>query len=167
MSSNQKNEKKILRVDPSFKYRVMKADGGDTLKVCFQCGTCTSTCPIARYTETFRPNQLIHMAKIGIPDLLKKDSIWMCVSCYACTERCPQGLEVTEIMRVFKNLSNEDGFVPAFYKDLMTNILNSGHAYVLSRSRLKRRDSLKLPPLPTPNVDDLKKIVDSVNKSIR
>jgi heterodisulfide reductase subunit C len=165
MSTDQTIEKEVLTVNPSFKYRVMKADGGDSLKVCFQCGTCTSTCPIARFTKTFRPNKLIHMAKLGIPDLLKDDSIWMCVSCYACTERCPQGLEVTEIMRVFKNLSNEDGFVPAFYADLMANIFKTGSAYVLSKSRLKRRDSLGLPPLPQANVGDLKKIADSIEKS--
>lgn len=156
-------ERKILRVNPYFKYRVLNADGGDSLKACFECGNCTSTCPIARFTGVFRPNKLIHMAKIGVPDLLKNDAIWMCVSCYTCTERCPQGLEVTEIMRVFKNLAFEDGYMPAFYKDLFANIVNSGYAYSLSKSNLQKRESKGLPPLPRTKVEELKKLAEVVS----
>lgn len=161
--SEKDEERTVLRADPTFKYRVLKADGGESLKVCFQCGSCTSTCPIARFTKLFRPNKLIHMAKIGVADMLKSEGIWMCVSCYACTERCPQGLEVTEIIRVFKNLAFEEGYIPSHYKDLVTNIVNTGYAYPLSRSRLKKRESKGLPPLPNTHVKDLKKLAKAVD----
>jgi len=153
------------RVDPSFKHKVSKVPGGETLKFCYQCGTCTATCPIARFTDVYRPNKIIHLAKLGINNVSYSDAVWLCVTCYSCTERCPQGVKVADVMRALKNLAVEEGYEPTFAKAFATNILNSGLAYSLPPSRILRRESLGLPPLPQTKLSDLKKLADLVGFS--
>ncbi|MEM2935889.1 MAG: hypothetical protein QW231_01785, partial [Candidatus Bathyarchaeia archaeon] len=53
---------KPLKVNPHFRHEVMDFPGGKTLKTCFQCGTCTSSCPVARFSSSYRPRQILQMA---------------------------------------------------------------------------------------------------------
>jgi len=153
------------RVDPEFKHRLLKVSGGETFKLCYQCGTCTATCPIARFTDIYRPNKIIHLAKLGIRNLVYNDAVWLCVNCYSCTERCPQGVKVADVMRALKNLAVKEGYIPAFSKELATNILNTGLAYSIPSSRISRRGSVGLPPLPKTKIEDLKKLSEIVEFS--
>jgi len=150
-----------LHVDPEFKYKLLKVPGGETFKLCYQCGTCTATCPVARFTENFRPNKIIHLAKLGIRNVIYNDAVWLCVNCYSCTERCPQEVKVADVMRALKNLAVMEGYIPDFLKGFITNILNTGSAYgAIPSSRISRRSSLGLPPLPKMKLEDLKKLAE-------
>jgi heterodisulfide reductase subunit C len=151
----------FLKVDPEFKYRILKTPGGETFKLCYQCGRCTATCPIARFTRDFRPNKLIHMAKLGIGDVLKHEEIWLCATCYACTERCPQGILVTDVMKVLQQLAVEEGITLDLHKALVSNVIKTGFVNAFSASTLKRRESRGLPPLPKPELEDIKKLADA------
>ncbi len=153
------------RVDPKFKYKVLKALGGETFKFCYQCGTCTATCPVARFTDVFRPNKIIHLAKLGIRNVAQSDAVWLCVNCYACTEHCPQGVKVADIMRLLKNLDVEDGHIPEFSKEFMKNIVKTGFVYSIPSSRIKKREALGLPPPPQTKLADLKKLAEIVKIS--
>ena len=148
------------RVDPEFKHKVLKVPGGETLRFCYQCGTCTATCPIARFTDVYRPNKIIHLAKLGIRHVVYSDAVWLCVNCYSCTERCPQGVKVADVMRALKNLAVEEGYSPDFSKEFANNILNTGIAYSIPSSRLSKRGSVGLPPLPKTKLEDLKRFAE-------
>jgi heterodisulfide reductase subunit C len=100
------------------------------------------------------------MAKLGIKELLKKDDLWLCAACYTCTERCPQGVEVTELIRVLKNLAIDEGCYPDYYRGLSSNLIRSGLAYVISGSRLRVRKKYGLPPLPETKVEDIRKLAE-------
>ena len=150
-----------LRVNPKFKYCILNAPGGETFNLCYQCGECTAICPIAHFTRDFRPNKLIHMAKIGIREILRKDPIWLCATCYACTEICPQGVKVTDVLRVIKNLAAEEGVFPDFYQTLTTNILQVGWANTISAFTLRKRGVKGLPPLPKTKLDDIKTLAEA------
>lgn len=150
------------RVDPTFKYKVLNAPGGETFKYCYQCGTCTATCPVARFTDIFRPNKIIHLAKLGIRNVVYSDAVWLCVNCYSCTERCPQGVKVADVMRLLKNLAVEEGYIPEFSKEFMKNILHTGFVYTIPSSRISKRKTLGLPPPPQTKLTDLKKLGDIV-----
>jgi heterodisulfide reductase subunit C len=148
------------KIDPEFKNELMRVPGGETFKNCYQCGVCTATCPIARFTEVFRPNKIIHMAKLGIREVLKDDTVWLCVVCYSCREKCPQGVEVADVIRALKNMAVENGYVPAAFKEFAGNILKTGLAYNVPESRIARRSTLGLPQLPKTNLEDLKKLAE-------
>lgn len=151
------------RVNPEFKHKLLKVPGGETFKFCYQCGTCTATCPIARFTDVFRPNKIIHLAKLGIKNVVYSDAVWLCVTCYSCTERCPQGVKVSDVMRALKNLAVEEGYNPEFSKGFFNNILSTGLAYSIPASRISSRESLGLPPLPKTKIEDLQKLAEMAN----
>ena len=151
-------------INPKFKYKVAKMHGGEKLMRCYQCGTCTSDCPVARFSETYRPRQIIRMAQLGLEDrVLKSDAIWLCAACFTCTDRCPQDVEVASVIRVLRNMAAEQGMMPQVFKEEAASILESGYAYRIPELRLKKRETLGLPPLPKGNPESIRKSLQGVN----
>jgi len=87
--------------------------GGEGIKICIQCGTCTASCPNADRME-HTPSQLIAMARAGMrEEVLSSDAMWYCLSCYMCTVRCPRGIQQTGLMHALEYLSIRAGLVHA------------------------------------------------------
>lgn len=163
MTETVKKPVKASEIDSKFKYEVSRMHGGEKLMRCFQCGTCTSDCPIARFSDTYRPRQIIRMTQLGLKDrVLKSDTLWLCASCFTCTDRCPQDVEVASVIRVLRNLAAEEGVVPQVFKEQCASILESGYAYKIPELRLKKRETLGLPPLPKGNVESICKSLNGV-----
>jgi heterodisulfide reductase subunit C len=154
---------KASEIDPKFKYELAKIHGGEKLLRCFQCGTCTSDCPVARFSDTYRPRTIIRMAQLGLKErLLNSDTLWLCASCFTCTDRCPQGVEVASVIRVLRNLAAEKGIVPAVFKEQAACILDSGYAYKIPALRIKKRETQGLPPLPKGDPENIRKTLKGV-----
>lgn len=164
MSQTEKKVIKASEIDPKFKYEISKMHGGEKLMRCFQCGTCTSDCPVARFSEVYRPRQIIRMAQLGLKDrVLKSDTLWLCAACFTCTDRCPQDVEVASVIRVLRNLAAEQGCVPQVFKEEASSILESGYAYRIPELRMKKREQLGLPPLPKGNSGSICKTLLNVH----
>jgi heterodisulfide reductase subunit C len=147
-------------ISRSFKYEVSKVHGGEKLLKCFQCGTCTSDCPVARFSDAYRPRQIIRMAQIGLKEkVLSSDTLWLCASCFTCTDRCPRDVEVASVIRVLRNLAAQQGYVPRVFKELGSAILETGYAYKISDLRIKKREEQGLPSLPKGDPKSLGKIL--------
>lgn len=155
---------KSSKINKKFKYELSKIPGGEKLLNCFQCGTCTSDCPIARFSETYRPRQIIRLTQLGFKDrVLSSDTLWLCASCFTCTDHCPQDVEVANVIRVLRNLAVQQGYIPLVFKELGSSILESGYAYRIPKLRIKRRETLGLPPLPQCNTASLIKTLSSAH----
>lgn len=171
-SLSQKSEEKTPEIsatapikahefDPHFKYEISKMHGGEKLKQCFQCGTCTSDCPIARFSDSYRPRTLIRMTLLGLKDrVLSSETLWLCAACFTCTDRCPQDVEVASVIRILRNTAVERGYVPLVFKELGSSILERGIAYRISDLRLKKREQIGLPPLPKGNPEAIMKLAN-------
>lgn len=145
--------------DPHFKQEISEKPGGENLKHCFQCGTCTSDCPIARFSDSYRPRTLIRMVQLGLKNrVLSSETLWLCAACYTCTDRCPQDVEVASVIRILRNASVKQGSVPRIFKELGKNIIGTGIAYRIPELRLKKREQLGLPPLPKGNPEAIAKL---------
>lgn len=80
------------------------------LKYCYKCGKCSSGCEVARLDPSFRPHRILHLIGMGAIDrLLQDDSLWKCTTCFACSERCPQGIGVTEIIWFARTMAAGSG----------------------------------------------------------
>jgi heterodisulfide reductase subunit C len=151
-------------IDPKFKYEISKMRGGEKLMQCYQCGTCTSDCPIARFSDSYRPRQIIRMTQLGLKDrVLNSDCLWLCASCFTCTDRCPQDVEVASVIRVLRNLAAEQGHIPQVFKEQCASILESGYAYKIPELRVKKRETSGLPPLPKGNPESIRKSMREVH----
>lgn len=85
--------------------------GGEKIRQCIQCGTCSASCPTS-YAMDYTPREVIAALRAGILDrVLKSNTIWLCASCYSCTVRCPSGIKLTDVMYELKRLAVEFGFV--------------------------------------------------------
>lgn len=152
--------------DPRFKHEISNMHGGENLKQCFQCGTCTSDCPIARFSDSYRPRQIIRMAQLGLKNrVLSSDTLWLCAACFTCTDRCPQDVEVASVIRILKNAAVKRGFIPLVFRELGASILESGIAYRIPELRLKKREQAGLPRLPKGNPAAIAKLAEATGFS--
>jgi heterodisulfide reductase subunit C len=79
--------------------------GGDKIKSCLQCGTCTGSCPLS-YLMDITPRELIALFRAGdIESIIKSRTIWVCASCYSCQSRCPASIKVTDIIYALKRMA--------------------------------------------------------------
>ncbi len=78
-------------IEPDLQFiRVLRRQGAATYKKCFQCGTCSATCPISPDTEPF-PRKEMAWAAWGMRDRLLTDpDVWLCHYCNECSVRCPR-----------------------------------------------------------------------------
>jgi heterodisulfide reductase subunit C len=154
---------KMGDLDPEFKREISKIPGIEKIKLCFQCGTCTADCPIARFSEIYSPRKIMRMTQLGMKDrLLSSESLWLCAACFTCVDHCPQGVDIAGVVRTLRNMAVKEGVIPDVFRELTTNILNTGYAYRIPELRLKKRVEKGLPPLPRANVEDVAKLFDAL-----
>ena len=170
MAETQIESQKIMsieRVDPKFKRKIMEMPGAERISLCFQCGTCTADCVIARFSSFYRPRKIARMVQLGLKErLLSNDDLWLCTTCFTCVDHCPQGVEVSSIVRALRNMTvREKRVMPGVFKTFASNILRSGYVYLMPESRLKRREAEGLPPLPKSNVEDVAKLFEATGFS--
>jgi heterodisulfide reductase subunit C len=106
----------------TFVEEICAIPGGERIRDCIQCGTCSASCPNASKME-FTPRQIIAMARAGMRDeVLSSNSMWFCASCYLCTERCPRDVKPTDLMHALECLAVQHGSssartnTPAMYR---------------------------------------------------
>jgi len=106
----------------TFVEEISAIPGGEGIRLCIQCGTCTASCPNADRME-HTPSQLIAMARAGMRgEVLSSNAMWFCLSCYLCTVRCPRGIKQTDLMHALECLAVREGLIhektltPAMYR---------------------------------------------------
>jgi len=72
--------------------------GGEGIRKCYQCGSCTAICPISEdYMTSFRRS--IKYAQLGLDNKLSSDlTPWLCYACGECSNSCPRDANPSEIM---------------------------------------------------------------------
>lgn len=98
---------RVLR--EAFLQQVERIPGGEKLRRCIQCGTCTGSCPVS-YAMDLTPREVIARFRAGdIDSILRSRTIWTCASCYMCTTRCPSGIKITDLLYALKRISMDRG----------------------------------------------------------
>ena len=117
---------------PTFVEEISAIPGGEEIRLCIQCGTCTASCPNSDKMD-YTPAQLIAMVRAGMRDeVLSSKAMWYCLSCYLCTVRCPRGVKVTDLMHTLERLSVASGLstrrttTPTMYKNFNYFVSRSG-----------------------------------------
>ncbi|MFA4837190.1 MAG: (Fe-S)-binding protein, partial [Dehalococcoidia bacterium] len=107
---------------------LMQANEGEPLfKICYQCGTCTATCPW-NLVKPFPVRKIMHKAQLGLIDF-GNEEIWTCATCGACVSRCPRGVEIIDVMKSFRKIVAEMGVakVPDSLRLSVGNIASLGN----------------------------------------
>ena len=95
----------------TFRDEVIRATpGGERLVGCLQCGTCGGSCPNGQDMDD-TPRHVFALINAGMrEEALSHNTMWMCVSCYLCTTRCPQEIPITDILYTLKRMAVREGF---------------------------------------------------------
>ncbi len=85
--------------------RKIQEISGEDIGKCFQCGTCSGSCPMTGHMTCF-PRKLMALAQLGhVEQLEAVDTPWVCASCHACMVRCPRGIDIPRVMEAFRQLT--------------------------------------------------------------
>ncbi len=116
--------------------------------LCYGCGTCTSSCPIARVNNDFDPRMILRRLVLGLADPSRDGDIWLCSACYTCQERCPQGIHITDLITGLRNVACKVGSIPQAVRIQLESIKGAGRTYVLDEFDLKKREKAGLYGIP-------------------
>jgi heterodisulfide reductase subunit C len=95
-----------------FLEEIYSIPGGEKIRDCIQCGTCSGSCPTS-YVMEYTPRKVFAMIRAGMRDeVLSCNTLWLCTSCYSCYVRCPQDIKITDIMYALKRIAIKDGKYP-------------------------------------------------------
>ncbi len=101
-------------LDFRFKYDVAGRPGGENIKFCFACGTCTAGCPVSEVDPEFNPRKIIRQVLLGMrSDVLSSPLIWRCAQCYSCTAKCPQDVKFRGIVKTLREMAIDEGLADA------------------------------------------------------
>ncbi|UCD16830.1 MAG: 4Fe-4S dicluster domain-containing protein [Candidatus Zixiibacteriota bacterium] len=90
-------------IDGNLKQRA-RAISGQTVQQCFQCGTCTGSCPMIEHMN-ITPRNFMVLLQWGQAEALQKaNTPWICASCHVCQVRCPRGIELPRVMEALRQL---------------------------------------------------------------
>jgi quinone-modifying oxidoreductase subunit QmoC len=104
-------EKYLAQPDLGF-IAQLRGLGGETLKKCYQCATCSVACPIAPEDSPFPRKEMI-AASWGLKDkLIGNGDIWLCHNCGDCTDLCPRGAAPGDVLAAVRSAAIEEYATP-------------------------------------------------------
>lgn len=83
----------------------LKELSGQNVQLCFQCGTCSGSCPMSEFMD-FSPRKVMHLAQLMLEDrLIGLNTYWACASCHTCSVRCPRGIDIARVMEALRQIT--------------------------------------------------------------
>lgn len=81
----------------------VKELSGENIDLCFQCGACSSGCPMTQEMD-YLPSKVIRMTQLGLEEALDSKTIWVCTTCFNCEVRCPRGIDIANVMEALRTM---------------------------------------------------------------
>jgi heterodisulfide reductase subunit C len=148
MSQETESVFDVSTFDPHFRDEIAGEPGGEHIRRCYSCSTCTAGCPVAGVTDKYNPRRIVHMALLGMREqVLTSDFVWLCSVCYTCYERCPQDVRIPELMNAVRNIAVREGHVPASFARQMKELRAHGRLLEIDDYENERRARYGLPPI--------------------
>ena len=133
--------------DPEFTAEFIDA-GIETVKHCFQCGTCGGGCPSGRRTP-YKVRQIVRKCLLGLKEeVITDDALWMCTTCYTCQERCPRSVKIVEIIKKARNVAAHAGYMAKPHKMTGVFVINTCHAVPINDGAKALRTQIGLSEVP-------------------
>ena len=137
--------------DQAFAKKVKEISNAN-LDRCYQCYTCTAGCPVA-YAMDYYPHQIMRMVQLGVKDkVLTSSTIWLCAACETCATRCPNEIELVNVMDTLREMALEEGVeikekeIVSMHKTFLSVVKSLGRQHEISLLvllKMKTREFLK------------------------
>ncbi|GAB4325375.1 MAG: hypothetical protein Kow0010_07800 [Dehalococcoidia bacterium] len=107
--------------------RVHAATGGRAA-ACFQCGTCTATCPWGLVAgPTIGVRSVMRKAQLGIDGWA--EAAWRCTTCGACEQACPHQVPIGQVMLGLRTLAWNERDVPTGLPGVLWDVEFDGNPW--------------------------------------
>jgi len=114
-----------MNVQPDLEFiRSLKLAGGDTLKKCYQCATCSVACPLSADQKPFPRKEMIWSQWGMKENLIADPDVFLCHQCGDCTEKCPRGAKPGEVLGAIRSYAYTYYGWPAGLAKLATSAKN-------------------------------------------
>ena len=124
----------VMDHNRSFTDRVI-AESGQDIRQCYQCAKCSGGCPGSTAMD-YPPNQIIRMLMLGMKEeVLKSQTIWVCMGCSTCTTRCIRDIDVARVMDTLRQEAIRAGYVDkakyvlSFNESFLWTVRNFGRLF--------------------------------------
>lgn len=113
-------ETSLFQPDLDF-IRRLKETGGDSLKKCYQCATCSVVCKLSPVEKPF-PRKEMLWANWGLKYKLVGDpDVWLCYQCNDCSVNCPRGAKPGDVLAAVRSYVYENYTFPSFMGRALSN----------------------------------------------
>jgi quinone-modifying oxidoreductase subunit QmoC len=116
----------IAEMDSHFLKEIERL-GGESVRKCYQCGSCTANCPLSVEVEAF-PRRTIRLVQLGLRErVLSSHDMWLCYYCGDCSKTCPRDADPAGLMMALRRylITQYDwkGFSSRLYRSKRVEIL--------------------------------------------
>jgi len=113
-------EATVIKPDLDFVKGVIEG-GGESLKKCYQCATCTVVCNVTPDQNPFPRKEMV-WAQWGLKEkFMGNPDVWLCHQCNDCTVYCPRGAKPGEVLGAIRKQSIKQYSSPAFMVNFVNN----------------------------------------------
>ncbi len=114
------SEAYVVKPDRAFAEEII-GGGGDTLKQCYQCATCSVKCELSPDDRPFPRKEMI-WAQWGLKDKLVGDpDVWLCHRCSDCSVHCPRGARPGDVLASVRDYTIRHYAFPGILGKAMSN----------------------------------------------
>ena len=112
------------------------------LQSCYQCGTCTGGCAVARKSKlNIRRLVSQFVFKKDLARLKKQLELWDCTTCKTCSIRCPMGVKPMDLIVGMRSFLIEEGDVPDTLAEALESMNRYGNPW--GKPKSKRTEWIK------------------------
>jgi len=112
----------VERIQPDLRFvKELQAVGGESLKKCYQCATCSVACPLAPPESPFPRKEMV-WAQWGLKDRFEGNiDIWLCHNCQTCSDLCPRGAKPGDLISALRNMTYRKLVKPSIIGEWMSS----------------------------------------------